>query len=129
MMNTANDQQAVIDALDRFILRCRERDFAIIEDFAEDALLLGSEADEVAHGRAALHAQFAAIFAQPYVIGFVFDTVDATVSGDIAWFHAEGAAYLTQDGQQRRLPYRLTGVLERTGPDWHWKLFHGSEPA
>ncbi|MBU1174227.1 MAG: nuclear transport factor 2 family protein [Alphaproteobacteria bacterium] len=128
-MNTASDRQAIRDTLDRFIERCRARDAAIAEDFAEDALLLGSEADEIVRGRAAIHAHFATIFRQPYVIKFGFGAVDVTVSGDVGWFHAEGVARLAQDGRDRSLPYRLTGVVRRAVSGWHWTLFHGSEPS
>lgn len=128
-MTTANARQPIVDTLDRFVSRCRERSVEIAEDFADNALLLGSEAGEVARGRDEVRTHFAAVFAQPFVIDFAFDAVEVNASGDIGWLYAEGAAHLLQAGGTRRLPYRLTGVLVRTDFGWRWTLFHGSEPA
>lgn len=128
-MNSDKDKQDIVALLNRFVFRCREQDPCIAEDFEEDALLLGSEAGEVARGREEINAHFATLFEQPFVIEFTFDSVEIETADDFGWLHAEGAAQLIQPGQQRRLPYRLTGVVEQTDDGWRWKLFHGAEPA
>ena len=49
--------------------------------------------------------------------------------GDVAWLFASGEVVVTDHGADTRVPYRLTGVLERRNGAWKWRQFHGSEPA
>lgn len=128
-MNATTDERAIVETLNRFVFRCREQDPRIADDFEEDALLLGSEAGEVARGREEIAAHFATLFEQPFIIEFAFESVEVETVDDLGWLYAEGAAVLIQQSQQRRLPYRLTGVLQQADSGWRWKLFHGSEPA
>lgn len=48
----------------------------------------------------------------------------------MAWCLAEGVEVLTR-GEQRhqRVPYRISGVLQRRSDRWVWLQVHGSEPA
>jgi hypothetical protein len=47
----------------------------------------------------------------------------------VVWFFAEGWVILSTAEQQRRTPYRVSGVLERHGERWLWRQYHGSEPV
>ena len=115
------------DALWRLGRLMYERDPAIAEEFMTDAMLVGSEPGEVARGREAIRALFAGIHARPYRVTWQWDSVDATVEGELGWFFAEGSVVI-DDGGQTRLAYRLAGVLQHLEDTWRWRLFHGSEP-
>jgi hypothetical protein len=54
---------------------------------------------------------------------FRFGNRRASVSGEVAWFTAEGEVAI---GGRVITPYRLTGILERRDGCWLWRLFNGS---
>ena len=121
----------VVAALHRFGSLLAAKDTAIIREFAPDAdaLLVGSEPDEVASGPEEIAQFFRAILSQPLTIAFEWRETRASVLGDQAWVFAVGEAILRTNGTERRSPYRLTGVFELRDGRWLWKHFHGSEPA
>jgi uncharacterized protein (TIGR02246 family) len=116
------------DAIWRFGRLMYDRDAAIADEFVPEAMLVGSEPGEIARGREAIRALLAGLHAKPYRITWQWDSVDATVEGEIGWFFAEGFVVIEDGGQQRRLAYRLAGVLQHLDGRWRWRLFHGSEP-
>ena len=71
------------DALWRLGRLMYERDPAIADQFVPDAILVGSEPGEVARGREAIRAIFAGIHARSYRVTWQWDSVDATVEGEI----------------------------------------------
>lgn len=105
-----------------------ERDPAIAEEFAADAVLIGSEPGEVARGPKAIGDLLAGIQAKPYRVTWQWDGIDARVEGEIGWLFAEGSVVIEDRDRQRHLPYRLAGVLQHRDDRWLWRLFHGSEP-
>jgi ketosteroid isomerase-like protein len=115
-------------ALQRLGMLVKGRDIAVVEEFAPDGMLIGSEPGEIARGHHELTAFFTALFAKPVSVIWDWETLDLHASGANAWVFAEGAAVLDNSTGSRRLPYRLSGVLEAVGPGWKWRLFHGSEP-
>lgn len=131
----APPQRSAERGVRRALIRLNEllgrRDMAIVDEFAkgEDALLVGSHAQDQARGRAQLEAHFHTYFARPETIGFAWREVEVDVHGAVAWLHAEGEVVIHGDEGDRREPYRLTGVLELHGGKWLWRLFHGSQPA
>jgi hypothetical protein len=36
---------------------------------------------------------------------------------------------LSSEKEQRRTPYRISGVLELQGGRWLWRIYHGAEPV
>ena len=122
------DTAGIEDTLWRLGRLMYERDPAIADEFAPDATLVGSEPGEIARGREAIRALLAGIHAKPYRVTWQWDSVDATIEGETGWFFAEGSAIIDDGGQQRRLAYRLAGVLHLMDGHWRWRLFHGSEP-
>ena len=126
---TNGGQAAVRQAVERLSARLFAKDAAIAEEFAPDAVLIGSEAGERADGRAAIAALFSGLMAKPRTVRWAWDNLDVSVAGDLAWIFAEGNALLGQDGEERAFPYRLSGVLRFHNGAWMWHLFHGSEPA
>jgi hypothetical protein len=105
-----------------------ERDPAITDEFATDALLVGSEPGEIARGREAIGDLLSGIHAKPYRVTWQWDSVDAHAEGAVGWLFAEGSAVIEDAGEEQRLPYRLAGVLQQVDGIWRWRLFHGSEP-
>ena len=119
-------ERGVRKTLMRLNDRLARRDLALVDDFANDpdTLMVGSEAGEVARGRAGVEARLKEIFAQSDTLAFAWREVEVSVHGHVAFLHAEGEAVI---GAERR-PYRLTGVLMLQDGLWRWRLFHGSEP-
>ena len=122
------DTAGIEDAIGRLGRLMYDRDPAIADEFMADAMLVGSEPGEVAHGREAIRTLLAGIHAKPYRVTWQWDSVDATIEGETGWFFAEGSAIMDDGGQLRRLAYRLAGVLHLADGHWRWRLFHGSEP-
>jgi ketosteroid isomerase-like protein len=122
------DTAGIEDALWRLGRLMYERDPAIAEEFLAEAMLVGSEPGEIANGREAIRTLFADIHAKPYRVTWQWERVDAHVEGEIGWFFAEGSAVIEDAAGQRRLPYRLAGVMQQLEGRLRWRLFHGSEP-
>lgn len=124
-------EDEIVAALHRFGSLLAARDAAVIHEFAPDAdaLIVGSEAAEAARGPNEIAGFFRSLLAQPVTIAFEWRETRASVAGDQAWLFAAGDAVVRAAGNERRSPYRLTGVFQRRGGKWLWKHFHGSEPA
>jgi uncharacterized protein YcbX len=120
----------VLQALERFESLVAARDPALLSEFAEEAdvRLVGSEVSEAATGPAEVEALVRRFFGLPVQIRWEWQRRDVSFVGDVAWLFAQGEAILSGDGIEQRVPYRMTGVLERRGGTWRWRHFHGSEP-
>ena len=105
-----------------------DRDPAISDQFAEDALLVGSEPGEIARGREAIRALLGQLMARPARYIWDWASVDIRVDGDMGWLFAEGAVVQSDGAGRIEVPYRLSAVFGWDGTRWVWKLFHGSEP-
>lgn len=115
-------------ALEVINRRMRDRDPAVADLFVPHALLVGSEANEIASGREAIAALFAGIHGRDYVVWWDFPQLHSGGDARRVWLFAEGHVVVTRASGSNRLPYRLSAVLVAEGDDWHWELFHGSEP-
>jgi ketosteroid isomerase-like protein len=131
MESDAEVRSQVRQALERFNELVSTQNPQVLADFApgDDLLLIGSEAGEVATGRQELEAFFARIFAREVIFSWEWERIDVSYAGDLAWVFADGRAVLTSAHEQRKTPYRITGVLERHGRRWLWRQYHGSEPV
>ena len=107
------------------------KDIAVVDEFvaSEDTLMVGSAAGEVSRGRDELEAHYRKIFGLPGTYAFSWRAVEVSCHGPVAWLHAEGDLVVTGSGPERRVPYRLTAVLEQDAGRWKWRLFHGSQPT
>ncbi len=106
------------------------RDFAFVDEFdPSSAVLIGSEAGEVASTRAEMTSLLAGLYALPVRVGWEWDEITAHASSDVAWVYAEGRLAIAGDSGIEHKPYRMSGVLQRSKERWLWRLFHGSEPV
>ncbi len=120
----------VLQALERFESLVAARDPALLSEFAEEAdvRLVGSEVSEVATGPAEVEALVDRLFGLPVQIRWAWRSRDVSFVGDVAWLFAQGEVVLSGERAEQRVPYRMTGVLERRSDMWRWRHFHGSEP-
>lgn len=128
-MSAGCEEDAIREALERLCRRIAERDPALLDEFAdpESLLLAGSDPDEFFTTAGAAKAQLEAILALPAAIRFAWDEVAIRRSGAVGWLLARGrCAVGPEGGPVEIIPYRLSGVLERTGGRWRWQLFHGA---
>jgi ketosteroid isomerase-like protein len=124
-MREIDEIDATLRRLGRMLF---DRDPAMADEFAEDALLVGSEPGERADGRGAIRELFKTLHALPARLIWDWRTVDIKVDGDIGWVFAEGDIVLSGAASRTARPYRMSGVLGWDGNRWRWRLFHGSEP-
>jgi uncharacterized protein (TIGR02246 family) len=122
------DHDPIESALSQLGRMLFDRDAAFADQFLADAVLVGSEAGEVARGREAIRALLARFHDLPDRYTWDWQRIDVETAGAVAWLFAEGS--VVASGARGRLarPYRLSGVLERHDGVWRWRLFHGSEP-
>jgi ketosteroid isomerase-like protein len=131
MQSDAEVRSQVCEVLERFNDLVSTQNLQVLAEFApgDEVLLVGSDAGEVATGRQELEAFFARIFARDTTFSWEWDRISVSHAGDLAWFFADGRVVLSTAKEQRRAPYRITGVLERHGERWLWRQYHGSEPV
>ena len=131
MQSDAEVRSQVCEVLERFNDLVSTQNLQVLAEFApgDEVLLVGSDAGEVATGRQELEAFFARIFARDTTFSWEWDRISVSHAGDLAWFFADGWVVLSTAKEQRRAPYRITGVLERHGERWLWRQYHGSEPV
>ena len=115
--------------LDRFGELVSARDPAVLDLFQDDALLIGSEHGESAHGRSELQAFFEHVFAWPATISWVWSDFRCSALGDVIWCFAEGEVVATSAEGSDRGPYRMSCVLVRSADSLRFNLFHGAEPG
>jgi hypothetical protein len=115
-------------ALETINRRMRDRDSAVADLFVAHALLVGSEANEIASGRHAIAALLAAIHARDYVVWWDFPQLYCGGDTQRIWLFAEGHVVVERASGSDRLPYRLSAALVAQDGHWRWELFHGSEP-
>lgn len=124
-MNAKTEIRATVERLGTLMF---ERNPGLADEFAPAAMLVGSEPGEVADGREAIRALIAGLHARADRYTWAWDRLDIAAAGSVGWFFAEGALVVTAASGTTRHAYRLSGVLERSGARWLWRLFHGSEP-
>jgi hypothetical protein len=130
------------EAVDRLGVRFLQGDVdGVLAEFAPtgDIVYAGSEPGEVAVGHRAVRALVEDLFGRAERYSWRAAEVHEIVTHDRVHLVAEAELTVhVPDGStgwrpDERLPYRLTGVLEREpvpGPTlWRWRLCQGSEPA
>ncbi|OEO30567.1 hypothetical protein VW23_020685 [Devosia insulae DS-56] len=115
-------------ALEAINRRMRDRDTAVADLFVPHALLVGSEAGEIASGREAITTLFAGIHSRDYTVCWDLPLLHSGGDTQRVWLFGEGHVVVERAGGSDRLPYRLSAVLVAESDGWRWELFHGSEP-
>ena len=129
-------------AVDRLGSRFRQADVdAVLAEFAPtgEVVYAGSEHGEVAVGRAALRALLVGLLDREERYSWRAGEVHEVVTEDSIHLVAEAELTVHVPDEatgwrpEQRVPYRLSGVLERVpgpGPTvWRWRLCQGSEPV
>lgn len=131
-----SEDETAVDAVNgilaRLVFLLRSRDLVqIMNLFTEDAILFGSEAQEVACGPSELQAFFESILTQPVTVLWTWDVLHVRQGIDTTWFVGPAVLHLLDElGGEQVCPYRLSGVLTRSpNQGWLFSMFNGSEPA
>lgn len=123
------DIEEIRAVIDRFIARRFAKELRLAEDFEPDAIIYGSEADDIYIGHAEIVRPFEAAMGKSNTVRHAWDRLDIRSNGDMGWFSASGPAMIGRDGVESPLPVRVSGVLIRRDGDWRWTFLHVSEPA
>jgi ketosteroid isomerase-like protein len=128
----ADDKEAVLEAIRALGPAFVGKDLAAFEKLCTpDVVFIGSTEGEEAIGHGdAITAMWSAIEGRSEDVKFrlEWDSVDVNFVGDTAFVVGLGFATFETRFRTSRNRYRLTGVLQRSGPDWLWRVHHGSEP-
>lgn len=134
---TSQDADAIRSTIVAMNAACAARDlpaFLALFDDDEPVLFVGSDANEVFHGKAATGRFMEVLFELPFT--FSFDLENATIrqTGDTAWVFVDGHMIRTGDkggtaGKVVRDRYRFSIAMARKDGRWRWQLFHGSVPG
>lgn len=124
-----DDNQAIFSKLERASTLMFARDIAIIDElWSHGFRLVGSEEGEIAASRDELEMLIGTLFGAPFRLRWDWDDKVVTIENDIAWVFAQGHVEFVFDDHTDRVSYRLVAIFRRTGNDWQWRLYSGSEP-
>jgi uncharacterized protein (TIGR02246 family) len=99
----------------------------VLELFAgEESLIVGTGADEVRFGLAAIRTQVERDMGQADSIAMRFGDLTVRVAGDAAFAYADAAFAGSVGGEDFSLPVRMTAGLVRADGDWRIAQFHVS---
>jgi hypothetical protein len=83
------EQTEIFAALEHFESCIAARDMNVAGLFTADGRIAGSEASDLATGRAAIADHFKAYFALPFTIHWAWHSRDVSSLGNVAWFFAD----------------------------------------
>lgn len=93
-----------------------------------DISYLGSETEEVAHGRRAVRALLTELFRRPEAYSWHATTVTMHAAGDLLHVTAEATGLISgDDGSRQPFPYRLSGLLQPNSGKLRWRVIVGAE--
>ncbi len=97
----------------------------VLRIVTDDALVIGSERDEMGFGKAGVRTFIEGVFDRYPPIHWEWDLIESRDAGSHAWFFVEGRVhYGTEES-----PYRASGVCVRDEVgEWRLAMFHGSSP-
>jgi hypothetical protein len=132
---TPAEAAAVVDALGQAFLAGDVP--GVLSQFCADdpVVYAGSEAGELAVGRANLGALLADLFARGERYSWFTDTATVVPCGTAVAVLADVTLLVhpwadgTLGPVSDRVPYRVSGALEPAGDGWRWRLCQGSEPT
>jgi hypothetical protein len=96
---------------------------------ANDISYVGSEQGERAHGRRAVAALFASLFARAEAYSWQATELVCHRRADYAYVTVEADGLAVADAGDRDVfPYRLCGLLEPRSDGWAWRACQASVP-
>lgn len=98
-------------------------------DVNPDLTVIPSEGVDVYRGPEPVRAFLTRIYSGPRRYGWRLEDRTISVDGSVAWFVAAGDETIDEGGQQRSVPYCLTGVAVRTTAGWRLRVLHASEDS
>jgi hypothetical protein len=109
----------------------------VLDRFASsgDVVYAGSEPGEVAVGKDAIRSLLEAMFNRPERYSWRTTSVSSAGTADTLYVVADADLFVHPatdapvEPAIEQFPYRISGVLEREGADWRWRMCHGSEPT
>lgn len=109
---------------------------AVLSQFCDEGPVLyaGSEAGELAAGHEGFRSLLTDLFTRDERYSWLSDEVHVLPCGTAASLLAEVTLLVRPyvEGALgevvERVPYRISGALERVGESWRWRLCQGSEP-
>ena len=125
-------RQAVLDTLEDYARAyCAKDTDGLMDLFVEgdDLSLLGTGADELCSGRAAIRAVFDRNFTEATAHRLDWDWIDVAVHGTTATVACTLRIHLTAGHQDLVVPIRWTVALIQTARGWKWVHRHASAAA
>ena len=92
----------------------------------DESIIVGTGEDEVRFGLEEIRTQVERDIAQADSISMGFEDLRMSVVGDAAFAYADAVLAGSADGEQFRLPVRMTAGLVRAGDDWRIAQIHVS---
>lgn len=96
--------------------------------FADDAVFVGTGADEVRVGRSAIRSQVERDLAQADAVKAWYDDLEVSTRGDAAWLFALVTVEATVGHEVVTMPMRMTATTTPTGGRWQFRQVHCSMP-
>ena len=124
----SRSSEAIGAVLTKFGERYSAKDVdGVLELFdGEDSVVVGTGADEVRFGLAAIRSQVERDISQADSIAMTFGDLRISEAGDAAFVYASMAFEGVVHGEAFKLPARLTVGLVRSGGEWRARQFHTS---
>jgi len=124
-----DDDALIFAKLDRASELMFNRDRAIVDELWSDGFqLIGSEDGETAFSRPYLEGLVDALFKASFQLRWFWDRKSIRIENDIAWVFAQGRLEFVYPDRIIPVAYRLVAIFKRSGNDWVWRLYSGSEP-
>ena len=99
-----------------------------VELFTEDAVVVGTGADEIRFGREDVRAQIERDISQADALRATYDGLRVVATGDVAWLYASLLAEVTIGDDELTMPMRFTATAVRSGQRWRFSQAHFSLP-
>ena len=122
MRNAHDTVKAYFDAL---IARDAETLIAMMLP-ASHYVKIGTDADEVVEGSAAIAAYYQDHVASTEDFSITFINFDVQERDDVAWFYTRQVWHLKWQGTPEEFVMRMTGVLEKINQSWKFAQIHAS---
>ncbi len=132
MNDTVETQQQVAAALDEWAAAYGRKDavaFAAAFGDHDGVVLLGTGADEIAVGRAAIRDLLQRDFDEADELAVTFGDLRVSTARDLAWAVTSNAiVHATVGGESQAIPVRVTMILQHVDTRWLIQHAHVSAP-